>query len=111
MPPPAGKGALCDGHRAGDRTAHEEPARERLAHVARAVEVIADDALSNPLVVGVEVHRVALQGGDDLLGGVHAGVHCVVDPLELGHVHHPGAVPRNDHARHRQRARKGPESA
>ena len=47
---------------------------------------------STPLVVGREVDRVLLELLHDRLGRVHAGVHRVVDALELGDVDHPGAV-------------------
>ena len=99
---PAGEEALGDGHRAGDGAADEEALRERLAAVAPLVEVLADHAVSNALVVGGEVHLLALQRGDDLLGRVHPGVHRVVDALELGDVHHRRRVAGDHHAGNRE---------
>src|SRR3954471_4824435 len=54
-PPPAGDTALRNDHRVRDPAAEEEALAERLLHVARLVEVLADDGVLDCLLVALEV--------------------------------------------------------
>src|SRR5215211_2439945 len=97
--------------RVRDRAAEEEALREGLADVAPLVEVLGDRAVANPLVVGVEVDGVVLEGVDDGLRRVDPGVHRIVDALELRHVAHADAVSAHHDAGNSERAWERPEPA
>ena len=108
LPLSGGKGAVGEQRQVRDRAAGEEALGERLARVPPPEEVVHDGAVSNALVVGGEVHLVALERRHDLLGRVHPGVHRGVDALQLGDVAHTGPVAAHDHARHRELSRQRP---
>ena len=89
-------------HGVGDRAADEESAAERLPHVARAVQVAADQRLANGVIVGAQVGAIALERLDDVLGREDARVHGVVDALQLRYVDHAARVAADEHPGRRE---------
>ena len=94
--------ALRRGHRAGHRAAEPEAAAERLAHVPHLLQVLPDEALAHRRVVRRKRRRRAPSGPhgrDRRLGREPPRLDRVVDALERRHVHEPGAVAAQQHAR------------
>ncbi len=89
--------SLGHGHQAGQGPACEEAPAEHLADVAHLVEVAADEAGQDGVVVSGQrrAGRVAvwaLEGRKGRLGGQPSRLDGVVDPLEGGDVDQSGAV-------------------
>src|SRR5436190_17061161 len=109
-PVAAGKTSLGDGYRVCDRASHDQALGERLLHVARLVEVLADVGVVHGLLVFGEVGAARLELPVDRLRRQAAGLDRVVDALQLGDVDHAARVAADDHARVRQ-ARQRPVAA